>query len=49
MVLGPLRITREPSAENPFRASYFLGEVDPRAMALFRILFGLAVLHDLLN
>ena len=34
--------------ENPFTRDYWLGEVDARPLALFRILFGSVVLFDLL-
>jgi len=35
--------------ENPLRAGYWFGKVDPRPLAVFRILFGLGLLHDLVN
>jgi hypothetical protein len=35
------------NCENPLRAKFWLGWVDPRPLALFRICFGLAVLQDL--
>ena len=36
-------------SENPLRAAYWFGKVDPRPLAAFRILFGLTLLHDLVN
>jgi hypothetical protein len=36
-------------SESPFQASFWLGDVDPRPLALFRILFGVTLLHDLGN
>jgi hypothetical protein len=33
--------------ENPLRAAYWLSEVAPEPLALFRIAFGLSLLHDL--
>jgi hypothetical protein len=36
-------------AENPFTRDYWLGDVDPRPLALFRILFGSVFLVDLLH
>ena len=36
-------------AENPFTREYWLGDVDPRPLALFRILFGSVLLFDLLQ
>jgi hypothetical protein len=38
-----------PSRDNPLRLAYWLGPFDPRPLALFRILLGLAVLHDLVD
>jgi len=35
--------------ENPFHLSHWLGQVDPRPLALFRIGFGLLLLHDLFD
>jgi hypothetical protein len=35
--------------ENPLRAEYWLSEVAPEPLALFRIAFGLSLLHDLCN
>lgn len=35
--------------ENPLKVCYWLGLVDPRPLALFRILFGLSLCHDLSN
>lgn len=35
--------------ENPLRREYWLGTVDPRPLALFRLLFGTVVLCDLLQ
>ena len=35
--------------ENPLRREYWLGTVDPRPLALFRLLFGTVVLFDLLQ
>ncbi len=37
------------AGDNPLKASYWLGLTDPRPLALFRILFGLALCHDLFN
>src|SRR4029077_7691295 len=37
------------TSENPFRRAYWFGEVDPRPLALFRILFGSVVLFDSLR
>jgi hypothetical protein len=37
------------TSENPLRSAYWLGETDPRPLALFRIAFGMTVLHDLAN
>jgi hypothetical protein len=37
------------SRDNPLRLPYWLGRFDPRPLALFRILLGLAVLHDLVD
>ncbi len=37
------------AGENPLKLSYWLGQTDPRPLALFRILFGLALCHDLFN
>jgi len=37
------------SCENPLRAQYWFGRVDPRPQALFRWLLGLAICHDLIN
>jgi Vitamin K-dependent gamma-carboxylase len=39
-------VTRSESPHNP---SFWLGDVDPRPLALFRILFGVTLLHDLAN
>ncbi len=39
---------RTSQTENPLRAEYWLGRVDPRPLGLFRILFGSVVLVDLL-
>src|SRR5689334_11559142 len=36
-------------SENPFHRAFWLGETDPRPLALFRIALGLTVLHDLAN
>jgi Vitamin K-dependent gamma-carboxylase len=36
-------------SENPFTQSFWLGTVDPRPFALFRIALGLSVLHDLVD
>lgn len=36
-------------SENPFQLSFWLGEVDPRPLAIFRVAFGLTLLHDLAN
>jgi hypothetical protein len=36
-------------SENPFHRAFWLGETDPRPLALFRIALGLVVLHDLAN
>lgn len=37
------------SSENPLRADYWFGRVDPRPQALFRITLGLTIIHDLVN
>lgn len=37
----------QPQEENPLRPAYWLGGVDPRPLALFRIVFGLVLLFDL--
>ena len=37
------------TSENPFTRGFWLGSVDPRPFALFRILFGLTLLHDLVD
>ena len=37
------------ASENPLQVSYWFGKVDPRPLALFRILFGLGLCHDLFN
>src|SRR5579863_5761352 len=37
------------SRDNPLRRAFWLGRFDPRPLALFRILLGLAVLHDLVD
>src|SRR5258707_464028 len=36
-------------SENPFRLAHWLGQVDPRPPALFRIGLGCSLLHDLLD
>ncbi|HLK40842.1 MAG TPA: HTTM domain-containing protein [Polyangiaceae bacterium] len=36
-------------SENPLRVEFWLGETDPRPLALFRIGLGVLVLHDLLT
>jgi hypothetical protein len=36
-------------SESPIHLSFWVGDVDPRPLALFRILFGLTLLHDLAN
>jgi len=38
-----------PRSENPLRLAFWLGEVDPRPLAIFRIGFGLSLLHDLFD
>lgn len=37
------------SPESPLRLAFWLGDVDPRPLALFRVGFGLALLHDLFD
>jgi len=37
------------NCENPLQAKFWLGQLDPRPLALFRIVFGLAVLQDLVD
>jgi hypothetical protein len=41
-------LSRERS-ENPLRRAFWLGSIDPRPFALFRIAFGLALVHDLVD
>lgn len=36
-------------SENPFTKAFWFGSIDPRPLALFRITFGLTLLHDLFN
>jgi len=36
-------------SENPFKLNFWFGTVDPRPFAIFRILLGLTVLHDLVD
>jgi hypothetical protein len=36
-------------SENPFRPAFWIGAVDPRPLALFRIALGLTILHDLVD
>jgi hypothetical protein len=36
-------------SENPFKAAFWIGSVDPRPFALFRIGLGVTILHDLVN
>lgn len=37
------------NCQNPLDRRFWLGSVDPRPLALFRVLIGLTVLHDLLD
>ena len=39
----------EDVTENPFKKEYWLGTVDPRPLALFRLLFGSVILVDYLS
>ncbi|HEV3190847.1 MAG TPA: HTTM domain-containing protein, partial [Polyangiaceae bacterium] len=41
--------SRQGHSDNPFSYAFWLGGIDPRPAALFRIALGLTILHDLLD